>query len=312
MKLTFNDIQEITVGAVEIFNESDGVHFGKCTKEQINVWKKHAEFLYNTAKATTGVRFDFHSDTDFIKLTLSKGNYELKVDGLLVKRYKALDNEEICYDLGEKGKEKHIVFSLPSHDADGIIKSFEIADGSYIKRHTFDRKILFLGDSITQGWNSDYDQNSYAYQVSDFLNAESVIQGVGGSFFEPLTVVPIGFNPEIIFIAYGTNDFMRLSDINELEKNATQYIQKVKELYKSAKIFVISPIWRQNQVSNMGTFSDCTSKIKSVAKKLNVNVIDGDKIIPPLPEIMSDEVHPNGLGFSLYTLNLLKQLKNKI
>ena len=146
------------------------------------------------------------------------------------------------------------------------------------------------------------------------MNADSVIQGIGGSFFAPKTVLPTGYNPNFVFIAYGTNDFMRLKTLEDLETKAREYVSNVKEVYKSAEIFVITPVWRKDEDAprEMGTFKKCCDCIKKVAEELAVEIIDGDKLIPHFSEFMADTVHPNDLGFSMYAINVLKQLKGKI
>ncbi len=315
MQLSFEQINTLVVGAVEIWEEENGLHFGKCTKEQILAWKEIDPTLFNNAIPTTGVRLDFHTDSDYVKMLLgADGKYEIKIDGVLKEQYICTEkNREITIVLGERGKEKHVVFSLPSHLRAGVILGIEIADGSYVKKHAFDRKILFVGDSITQGYKAVYDMCSYAYQISDYLNADSVIQGIGGSFFAPSTVLPTGYQPNIVFVAYGTNDFTRLKTIVELEKNAESYISKLQSLYADAKFFVISPIWRmdEHQTREMGEFKACCDCIKLVAKRLGAEIIDGDTLIPHFSEFMADDLHPNDLGFTAYALNALKQLQGK-
>jgi hypothetical protein len=37
-------------------------------------------------------------------------------------------------------------------------------------------------------------------------------------------------------------------------------------------------------------------------------VIDGKKMVPPLPSMTADNLHPNALGFSVYAHNLIKAL----
>ena len=318
MKLSIEQIKEITVGAVEIWEEQDGLHFGKCTKAQVLAWKEAEAGLVNNAIPTTGVRLDFHTDSDFVKISLgSIGKYEVEIDGVFKEQFNlppGIEKKEITLDLGTNGKETHVVFTLPSHLNAGIIVGVEIADSAYVKPHTFDRKILFVGDSITQGYNSTYDLCSYAYQISEYLNADSVIQGIGGAFFAPKTVLPTGYKPDIVFIAYGTNDFMRLKTLDELKKNASEYILKLQALYEGAKFFVISPVWRmdEKQPREMGTFKACCDCIKNLARELKAEVIDGDQLLPQFPTFMADTIHPNNLGFAAYALNLLKQLQGRI
>ena len=73
MKLTNGQIKEITVGAVEIWEESDGLHFGKCTKSQIEQWRSINEVFANNATSTTGVRLDFHEFNFYLIYIFSKG-----------------------------------------------------------------------------------------------------------------------------------------------------------------------------------------------------------------------------------------------
>ena len=318
MKLTFEQIKEITVGAVAIWQEDDGMHFGKCTKEQVVAWKEVNEGLVNNVIPTTGVRLDFYTNSNFVKICFNSiGRYEVKINHLLKKQYiftQESENREIVLDLEACKGENHLLIALPSHSHAGVISSVEIADGCYVRPRSFDRKILFVGDSITQGYNSNFDLNSYAYLLSEYLNADSVIQGIGSSRFAPSTVLPTGYKPDIVFIAYGTNDFAGLSSIADLEENAREYICKMQALYSGAKFFVITPVWRMDEgvVRSMGTFSNARECIKQVAIKLGAEVIDGYDLLPQLPQFMADTVHPNDLGFSLYAINLLKGIQGKI
>jgi lysophospholipase L1-like esterase len=107
-----------------------------------------------------------------------------------------------------------------------------IEDGATAKRHAFDRKILFIGDSITQGWNSVYDTMSYAYQTSEKLNADSIIQGTGGAMYNVKTFDKVEcFNPDIVIIAYGTNDSNHVNTLEELGNNCREYLVQVKKAY---------------------------------------------------------------------------------
>ena len=318
MKLTFEQIKEITVGAVSIWEEENGVHFGKCTKAQIEAWRIVEAGLVNNAIPTTGVRFDFHTNSSFVKVCFNSfGKYEVKINGIFKKQYlftRESENKEIIIELDGENAENHLVIVLPNHFEAGVVASFEVSDGAYVRPHVFDRKILFVGDSITQGFNSIYNLSSYAYLISDYLNADSVIQGIGGSRFSPSTVLETGYKPDIVFIAYGTNDFAFVSSLAKMEKNAREYITKLQALYTGAKFFLITPIWRmdEDKIREMGTFKEARACIKCVAEKLSVEVIDGYDLIPQLPEFMADSIHPNDLGFSLYALNVLKQLQGKI
>ena len=64
------------------------MHFGKCTKEQVAAWKKIDFTPFNNAIPMTGVRLDFHTDSDYVKILLGiDGKYEIKIDGVLTEQY---------------------------------------------------------------------------------------------------------------------------------------------------------------------------------------------------------------------------------
>jgi lysophospholipase L1-like esterase len=318
MKLNFQQIKSITVGAVDIWEENGAIRFSKCTKSQLEQWKVVAPSLINNVLATTGVRLDFHTDATYLECCVAMGGkYEIKINDVLTHQFilsGETDDNRFRVALPINGKMNRVVVSLPSHKYSGAFYSVELSKNAKIERHVFDRKILFLGDSLTQGYNARFDLLSFAYLISDFFNAESVVQGIGGTCFEPTTALDIGFEADIVFVAYGTNDFTRYQTLQELEIQAEKYLSKWKTVYPNATFFLISPIWRQDaeEEKPMGTFSKCCEAIKKVAQDLAVTLIDGDKIMAQLPDFMADTIHPNDLGFTLYAINVLKEVYKKI
>ena len=313
MKLFFDDIVKITVGSVETWQEGDEIHFSKCTKKQLEVWNRVEPDIINNAKATTGVRFDFCTNSSFVRVAAKQNQkHEIKVDGVLEKQIIVDESGEFEIQLGKTGVFRRVVITLPNHFCQGVVRYIEVEDGCEIKRSSFDCKALFLGDSITQGHAGKFDSNCFAYLVSDSLNAESVIQGIGGSRFEPETVMDIGFSPDMVFVAYGTNDFNVLPSLNKLKSACFEYLSRVKQLYSRSQIYVISPVWRadENQKRQMGSFADCCESIKKIAKNLGLNLIDGEKMLNKNMDFMHDAIHPNDLGFGVYAHNLLREINN--
>ena len=316
MFLTNEKIRQLTVGAAAIYEEAEGLRFTKCTADQLAAWKEAAPWIYANAVGSTGVRLDFCTDSDFVTVkTAEYGKYEVKINGLLHAQYafrEADGNDRINSFTVHPGEGvNRITVSLPSHGPAGIISSVEVADGSFCERHRFDTKMLFLGDSITQGWNTKYDSMSYAYLVSEAFNADSIIQGIGGAIFAPSTVLPMDFAPDTVVVAYGTNDWGYYSDYTTYRNAVHDTLAKVNELYGSAKIYVISPIWRQDcgKTTKVGTFDDCCNTVRDMAALFGMTLIDGDTLVPPIMDYMADAVHPNDLGFAVYAANVIKAMK---
>ena len=70
MRLSFDQIKSVTVGALSVKREDDGIHFYKCTEKQIDAWYRQREGLGNGARTTTGVRLDFITNSEKIQDTL--------------------------------------------------------------------------------------------------------------------------------------------------------------------------------------------------------------------------------------------------
>jgi lysophospholipase L1-like esterase len=311
MKLDFQTIKTITIGTARIW-ESDGVYnFCKMTQKQIDAFYVLSDFLGKGAEATTGIRLDFYTNSKTFAFTpANSGRYEVKINGFLVNT-KANQGEKKTFEL--EGEENRVTLYLPSHSK-GVLESVEIDDGACVKPCNYDFKMLMIGDSITQGWNSGIDSLSYAYIVSENLNANTVIQGIGGAFYDLTTIDKIDFAPDVITVAYGTNDANRVKDLDNFTQVCENYLNLIKENYPNARVIVITPITRLDNEENKayGNVRLVDKVIKECAERLGLEVICGMKMLPQAEEFMNDNLHPNGFGFSIYGKNLTAELKSRL
>ena len=315
MRLSYKQIESITVGAMQIWENVEGVHFCKMLPSQLDAYSLIDNFIYGNAKTSTGVRLDFWTDSPWVKFRPTvTGKYEVKINGVLIDCRTAMADENTLVGVSNNEKLHRVTIHLPCHDVIAGIKLLEIADGAVARPHVFDRKFLFLGDSITQGWNSDINTLSYAYQVSDHFNAESVIQGVGGSFFEPTTLDRGEFEPDTVFVAFVTNDARRFHSLDAIHLRCEEYIKKVLRLFPEAQLYVITPIWCGDFDTlqlPFGHVREVNATIADAAHQFGITVIDGLQMIPHDMTYFSDDLHPNTEGFCVYAKNLIKALENK-
>ncbi len=320
MKLTLEQIRAVTVGAISVRAEADGIHFDKCTARQIAAWDALNRDLGFRARTTSGVRLDFHTDSRHLRVMApSGGKFEVLIDGLL--RYACPGDRDVtapieadlCDELGEFGGSHRVTLAFPSHTV-GVLGSVELDDGATLTPHTFDRRMLFIGDSITQGWQSHYDTAAYTWRVSNFFNADSVIQGVGGAYYHPSTFDVIDYDPDIVLVAYGTNDFGKNITLAEFRERIAGILDPLAETYRGKQIFILSPIWRgQREGKRMGSFADCRRAVAEEAERRGFVHIDGLRLVPAMPEMMGDGwLHPNDLGFSYFAENLVRELQKYI
>lgn len=319
MKLPFSTVKGITVGSIESYEDASGMHFAKCTKKQVDAFRVFSDTLAVNATATTGIRLDFHTNSKHFSFGASSGaRFELYINGVFTDcvLWRA-DSEKVFSKSIATGKdENRITLFFPSHDAPGVLSFVELDDGASVIPHSFDRKIFFIGDSITQGWESTYDSLSYANRVSDFFNADSVIQGTGGAFFhESIFDSSIDYDPDIAIVAFGTNDWGHFSSHSELHKAAKEFLDLFIKRFAGKKLFGISPIWRGNTELPRATghFSEVCDTVKKEIIAHGLILIEGETLTPHIPDFYSDKyLHPNGLGFGIYAENLCKILKNYI
>ena len=321
MKLSTDQIRSLTVGAVHMEEQEGILSFFKCTKQQSDAWFALNKGLGERSLTTTGIRLDFHTDSKHLTFTpASPGKYEVDVDGLLRCQFHAGSEEfpvgqpislPLCGPLGEIKEEVRVTLYLPSHSV-GSLSAVELDEGAKTCRHSFDRKWLMIGDSITQGWDSQFDSLSYAYRVSRFFNAESVIQGIGGARFHESTFdAALPFDPDVVSVAYGTNDFNHYKTKEEMRAHTRSFLEQVAKTYEGKSIFVISPIWRADSKERpLGTFEEARAVVIQEAERLGLIHIDGLELVPPLPEFFADKyLHPHDMGFGVYAEQLISRLQ---
>ena len=174
-------------------------------------------------------------------------------------------------------------------------------------------KLYAVGDSITQGYDAEYPSQSYANLLADKLNATAVNHGIGGEIFNlGMLDEDMDFCPDIITVAYGTNDWNKQTAEN-FERTAKEYYRRLRAAYPAAKIFAITPIWRgdKDNISKAGCFEDAIKIVTEAAlAQPGVVVINGDKMIPHLASVCSDKyLHPNDFGFKFYAEALYDAMK---
>ena len=319
MKLSLEQIRSITDGALRVTEEADGIHFYRCTAKQTAAWKVLSETLSARTLCTTGVRLDFVTDSKTLAFRASHGQkYEIWIDGLLRAKYDLKASREtgdfpivlLTDPLGHKKEEHRVTLWLPSHSV-GVLTSVELDDGATLRPYDgYEKKLLFIGDSITQGWDAAYDSLSYTHRVAAYFDASFVNQGIGGAYYHETCFDSLGFDPDAVTVAYGTNDFGKYPTYEEFRKHVRAHLSLIAEEYAEKKIFVLTPIWRdKREGKKMGTFEVACSIVKEEAEALSLTVIDGLTLVPPIPEFFADGyLHPNMEGFSVYAENLIKAL----
>lgn len=334
MYLTFEQIKEITKGATRVEEDHGAYRFYRFTEAQTEVYRKAAELdptknhFYTKTHATSGVRLAFCTDSRSLRFDfeiLSGGSsrtfagFDLYQDGLMTGHsnveHTHIKSGHIDFPLSEG--EKTVELYLP-WSAITMLKNVELDDGAKVKSALRGRTMICFGDSITQGYDAAYPSMSYACRIARLLDADEVNKGIGGEIFNPpLSAQPDSVTPDLITVAYGTNDWSKCTR-EELFQNAKTFYTNLSHLYPTVPIFAITPICRLSGNRSNTPFGSPCINVDAVIQEAceglaNVTPINGWRLTPGVKDFYADQwLHPNDLGFGVYAANLYRELSKYI
>ncbi len=266
MKLNLSQIKSITNGAVRVVEEEGGFLFHRFTEEQEELYK--GTDFYRKVPCTSGVQLRFNTDSQTLGLSVevspgsSRKYFALdvfvnntKIGTLNNFEGKGIPPRDTVWELplGEFSKEfsltdgvKEVKIVLP-WSLKTVIKEMTLDDGAMIEPVKYNKKILFFGDSITQGYDALYPSNKYATKLAEYLNAEEFNKAIGGEhFFPELAATKEEFEPDYVVVAYGTNDWGHNTPNEKFRGDCNRFYEHICTNYPHAKVFAVAPIWRKN------------------------------------------------------------------
>ena len=314
--MTNKDLESIYFGAYFFRETEDGwLQAFQYSEEQMEYFESCIRiglgFWYDRCMASNAKTLEMTTDAGAISFEYkflwegSPDSFELVVDGQIT---------EIRYvrDLPKEGKlewklpegKKDIVIYLPA-DATVLIRNCEI-DGSFTPARK-NEKVLWLGDSITQGYGPLRSAMTYVSVANRLLNYDIINQGIGGYVYDKKSLMKMdGYTPDKLIVALGTNQFGC-----ETMKDVEEYYETLIGIYgNQIPILCISPLWRGDLPEQIPVLVHFCEKVKTIAGRYpNVKVVDGFKLVPHLSEYFLDNLHPNALGAETYGRNLAEAIR---
>ena len=312
MILTNKELQNFYFGAYSFEERDDGyLQAFQYTKEQMEYFKGAFDFWYDRCMATTAKTIEMKTDAQKISFEYkiiwkgSEDSFELMIDGLITKI-------DYVKDVKEEGKlewqlpagMKNVVIYLPA-DATILIRNFEI--DSKAERPVKNEKVLWLGDSITQGFGPLRSAQTYVSVANRLLNYDIINQGIGGYVYDKKSLLKMpDYTPDKIIVALGTNQYG-----SETMKDVEEYYETLMSVYgNEIPVLCISPLWRGDKPEDSAIFQRFCDNVKKIAGSYkNVKVLDGFKLVPHLSEYYLDNLHPNCLGTETYAHNLVDEIR---
>ena len=338
MVLDLETIKNITCGAVTVTPETDGIHFYRLTRQQLDYYRETNEAFYKKALATAGIKLSFKTNSQNLKLDLTLqpvmartyAAVEVYVNGMRVDCIHNFGDSKLSgsyatkeFPLGRYKKtvqlgegEKTVCIHFPRL-INTVLHSIELEAGAFCQAVKPEKKALIFGDSITQGFDCLWPSSHYVEQLCRVLHAEEYNKSIGGEQFAPaLAACKDALTPDYIIVAYGTNDW-RCATVKDFQDNCRGFFKNLCKNYPGVPVIAITPVWRANMETVrdsvcFDTIHEIEAYIRQVtADYNNITVIHGFALIPHDPGYFGDlHLHPSDEGFTHYGKNLIHSLKN--
>ena len=176
-------------------------------------------------------------------------------------------------------------------------------------------RYLAFGDSISQGYDAIFSSQAYPTRIARAIDALLVNQAIGGDVFRANYPQALpGFAPDLITVAYGTNDWSSRTR-EDFEEAMAGFFQNLHSAYPGAPVLAITPIWRADgeELPRFGPFGAVGEAIRRECAKYGYTVIDGLSLVPHDSRYFYDaRLHPNAEGFGHYFANLIGAVRQTL
>ena len=326
MKLDASQLSKIIHNVLSYSYDGNGnLHFHRFSEKQRQIYIQESQDWAIKIQSSASVIFDFITDSDYITLKFDLfssssqkfASIDLYVDGVFY-------DHRYTDDLGIKlagfdlpAGEHRVTVYFP-WSAQTVVNEVHFSDGASIIPVEKNLKMLSFGDSITQGYTTKFTSLSYVNQTARALNAEVVNQGIGGYYFNEATIdeTILFYKPDVITVAYGTNDYSRYETAEEYADHAGRYVKKLAKLFPDTKILGILPIYRNDQNHQVRklyrgySLDNAREILRQHYEACPNGYVLEETGIPHIPEAyVADYLHPNELGFSLMAQGVIRKIQ---
>lgn len=301
-------IRTLVTGAVRVWEEDGYICFSRFTEKQAALLKSRGFSAQMAASA--GIRLEFLTNggeisfdyaafrglnADFCGLTITAD--EQPIYHFYTEQLPLFDRAAVTVPSSREPVRVCIYFPNLA-----IFKMKNISLPQDSRPYKRPLKLLALGDSITHGAYSQHPQHTYAQILADRLHAEMLNQAIGGdSFFADNLDAALPFEPDIVTVAYGVNDWNGGKLFGDAAK---QYFERLFSIYRDKKVFVLLPIWYQKEITVLtDTLEQGRAFIAEIAAQYApTGIINCRDFVPHLASFYGDAelLHPNDFGHMYY------------
>ncbi len=321
MKLEAEDLKRFCSGWEQLEEQDGFMAFHRFTPAEEQAILNHCPaLLQKFIRWPAGVRLEMMTDAEAISFTyeaLEQGAEQytapdLYADGVFLGQMKGFEGK-LRHSLPEGKKRISLYFSGLCRNR---IKEFILEGATCAEPITPRYRMICYGDSITQGADAAFPSLGYINGLARALDAAVWNKALaGGKFFPQLLAGAADWAPDLVTVAYGTNNWASSSCGREaFRADLAEFMKRLAERYPAAKVFVVTPIWRQDcftKQSIVGSFEQLAAWIRAEAEQYGFITIDGLELMPQdCGFFQADGLHPNDIGHLWYGRELAKKISS--
>lgn len=183
-------------------------------------------------------------------------------------------------------------------------------------------RVLFHGDSITQGVGTAQARGNYVWVTCELLRCEPINLGFGGSAWgdKPVAEYIASQNDfDAVVLAFGTNSYRRASETPaQFSTTYETFVSTIRAAHPETPILCITPLWRAADTSGEKNQTGYTHQqyrdaVSRAVKKLqasdpNLYLLEGKELVPQ-ELFAADEIHPTDKGAAIMAAAVAEALK---
>ena len=170
-------------------------------------------------------------------------------------------------------------------------------------------RVLFHGDSITQGTGTTHGRNTYSWVTCEEMGCEPINLGFGGSAWGDQVVaeyIASRNDWDVLLVAYGTNTYRRAHENPEqFAQTYDTFLTTIRAEHPDAPILCITPLWRIQDTTNEKNEAGYTHQqyregvtqvvLRRQSSDSNLHLLEGKALLSE-NLFTADQVHPNDQG----------------
>ncbi len=338
MIIDLTEWQELVHGAVSVERTgTGGVFFRRHTPEMYRVFQPNPKgdgFWDYMCNCPAGVRIRFKTDAGTMRMKVHFGRPLTKPAGDIMYIgetsvvinggepvtfrspelwFSEFENvHEFSCTLGCKGTEKEVTVYLSNQTPEQVLL-LELPDTDTPPAPVpkKEKTILFIGDSITQGY-AGTPATCYAVRYANARQAEFYNAGIGGATMQGKAGAAAGsYQWDELMLAFGINDSGWRST-EDFIKEAAEFLESLR-IPAGNTVTILTPIYAMDLDKERGervsTFRKELEKLAEQHRHRGVRLVQGKDLVPHEHRFFVDGLHPNEDGMRLYAENLLAAIR---